>query len=166
MRKTAKVKRTIFGYVSFALVVSVLMFLPQVAGATTFFGASSGGNTEAHSCSADVWFIVVPVSLDVEENDKLSIWFNYAWYDNRSADSSPAYHYFKVNYTWETDSKSIDTNLQPTTGGNAAGSSALLLTTDEVDEYGTVGITWFASITVTAPYCFDSDSKVHGIGLV
>ena len=109
---------------------------------------------------------MIPVSLDVKENYRLSIWFNYAWYDNRSANSPEAYHYFRVNYTWETDSGLEDTNLQPSTGGNTAGSSALVLTTDYVDEYGTVGITWFASITVTSPYCFDSDSKVHGIGLV
>lgn len=151
---------------SFALVVSALMFLPQVAGATTFFGASSGGNTEAHSCSADVWFVVVPTSLDVDEDDQIEIWFNVTWYDNRSVSSSDAYHYFKVNYTWETDSDFTELNPPPTNGGNAAGSSALFLRTDPVDEYGTLGITWFASITVTTPYCFDSDSKVHGIGLV
>ncbi len=166
MRRTGKMKKTVFRYVSFALVVSVLMFLPQVARAATIFGASSGGNTEAHSCSADVWFVVVPTSLDIDEDDQIDIWFNVTWYDNRSARSPEAYHYFKVNYTWETDSDYEDTNLPPSTGGNAAGSSALLLRTDPVDEYDTLGITWFASITVTVPYCFDSDSKVHGIGLV
>ncbi len=159
MRKRA------FRCVSFALMVSVLLLSPQLARAETY-NVSSGGNTEAHSCSADVWFIVVPVSLDIEEGDKIQIWFYYAWYDNRSANSPNAYHYFKVNYTWETDSDYEDTNLPPTTGGNAAGSSALSLTTVSLDEYGTVGITWFASITVTSPYCFDSDTKVHGIGLV
>ena len=158
-------RKRVFGCVSFALMMSVLLLSPQVARAE-IYNVSSGGNTEAHSCSADVWFIVVPVSLDVEEDDTINIWFNYAWYDNRSANSPEAYHYFKVNYTWETDSDYEETNLPPTTGGYASGSSALLLTTDPVDEYGTVGITWFASITVTTPYCFDSDSKVHNIGLV
>jgi hypothetical protein len=166
MKKTVRMKKTVFRYVSFALIVSALLLSPQVARADIIFGAQSGGNTEAHSCSADVWFIVVPVSLDIDEGDKIQIWFNYFWYDNRSANSPPAVHYFKVNYTWETDSDYEDTDLPATTGGNAAGSSALVLETDPVDEYGTLGITWFASITVTTPYCFDSDTKVHGIGLV
>ena len=145
--------------------VSALLLLPQVARAATIFGASSGGRTEAQSCNADVWFIVVPVVLDISSGDSVQIWFNVTLYDNRSVGSSDAYHYFKVNWTYGMGSGYNDLNKK-TNGGNAYGYYPIPVTASNLQPPGTLGITWFASITVTTPYCFDSDSKVHNIGLV
>ena len=160
MRKRA------FKYVSFALIVTVLLLSPQVARADPAkFGASSGGKTEAHYCNANVWFIAIPVSLVFEEGDVYRIWFNVSWWDNRSANSPLAVHYFKVNWTY--GAKADFAYRQYTSyGGNVGYPESFYVEVKEVDPPGTLGITWFASITITSPYCFDSDSKVHGIGLV
>jgi hypothetical protein len=159
-----EMRKKAFRYASFALIVSTILLLPQVARAATIFGASSGGKTEAQYCGADVWFIAIPVSLDVNEGDKITIWFNASWYDNRSAGSSLAVHYFRVNYTYGADSGE-EYIYRYSTGGNVGLYSPFSLTTKELHPYGTVGITWLASITIAAPNCFDSDSKVHNIGL-
>jgi hypothetical protein len=160
-----EMRKRAFRYVSFALIVSALLLSPQVARADIIFGASSGGNTEAHSCSADVWFIVIPVSLDIDEDDTIRIWFNTSWYDNRSANSPEAIHYFKVNWTYGAQSDYNDIQYN-STGGNVGYPVPFFVDVKDVDPPGKLGITWFAAITITSPYCFDSDSKVYGINLV
>ena len=165
MKKTVRMKKTVFRYVSFALIVSILLLSPQVVRADTLFGTASGGITEAHSCNADVWYIAIPVSLPVDDHT-YRIWFNESWWDNRSANSPAAVHYFNLNWTYDGVAGDSDYRDHTSYGGYAGSAESFYLDVDGIDPPFKLGVTWFASITVTSPYCFDSDSKVWGIDMV
>jgi hypothetical protein len=146
------------------LVVSVAMLLPQATAVTTWFGASSKGATDAGTCVAAAHYLVVPVGLGVSNNDYVDIWFNYTYYDNRSAGSRTAVHDFNVSAVHDGAITQTLGGPHSTTGTGTGGAANIYAHVPITDETKTIAITWKAKVTIT-PGCSASVTITHTIQL-
>ena len=146
------------------IATAILIALPTVLAALVA-GGEAQGSTEitSISCSADVFGVVAPTPLNVNNGDDVRFYFNVSWSDTRSSGSPTATHEFYLKAQWATTEWVEDTKTVLTTG-SSSGSDNRFVTVPTVNENYVIVVTWRATLSA-GPTCIPSDEEVRTVTL-
>ena len=144
---------------SIALMITAVVLLAPTALGAGRYGATGIGTTSINTstCDADVTS-PLPVYVDVNNGDSVTVYLNYTYSDSRLPRLYPAVHAFVMTTVYLYTSWSDGVNV--TTYGGESGDGSLQRTVPNVSENTWIWVRWQAQISsVSNPVCFASDEK-------
>jgi len=160
------IRRGIRGLMSLAM-VAVFIMASQYAAARTVTGAIVGGKTSIANfgaCTAEVYPIQTPSTVDINNGDDVKIDYRVYWWDNRTYLASQyAYHNFTLDVYYDGSYYDEDHHYV-TTLPNDYGSHVVSVTITGAQVGKSVAYDYYASIKAPLPgmYTCDVPRSAHG----
>lgn len=146
------------GSVFIAVMTAFVLFAEPVA-AKTYTGAAGFGDTIVAPCDADVYAWVTAAGLDITSRDKVRIYYNITWEDNRAFPSSATVHRFNMTITYLGSDIYMERIV--ITFGATSGAEDHYRDVGNLVEYTYIHINWTAEISSINPPGYDYD-RVYG----